>query len=217
MNFSINHSKSLAHEQTMHIRDLFWKFFLMFICSFIPFHFNLKKNSYRRWCGVCSVEFSFKDSENLNTEKDYYNDLPGKLPPEMLDPVEDIPPRSQPPKKLTIQVWPSNWAHVFSFNHFSYTWFLSFPLSLTNELVYLFVIFVWGRTHTYIQKPRDRFSSNLIDLNSPPPDPNYVNDKSFDVNSNTTPPAITRDVFDMRKFFAHTPIQTENKNRNQYL
>lgn len=54
-----------------------------------------------------------------------------------------------------------------------------------------------ARTHT--QKPRDRFSSNLIDLNSPPPDPNYVNDKSFDVNSNTTPPAITRDVFDMRK------------------
>lgn len=53
-----------------------------------------------------SVEFSFKDTENLNTEKDYYNDLPGKLPPELLDPVEEIPPQqqSQPPKKLTIQV-----------------------------------------------------------------------------------------------------------------
>lgn len=79
--------------------------------------------------------------------------------------------------------------------------------------------FLSGDARTQIQKPRDRFSSNLIDLNSPPPDPNYVNDKSFDVNSNTTPPAITRDVFDMRKFFArtHTFKTTENKNRNQYL
>lgn len=34
--------------------------------------------------------------ENLNTEKDYYNDLPGKLPPEMMmiDPADGI--RSQP-------------------------------------------------------------------------------------------------------------------------
>lgn len=131
-----------------------------------------------------SVEFSFKDSENLNTEKDYYNDLPGKLPPELLDPVEDIPPRSQPPKKLTIQVW-----------HFTFRAHdLSLSLCDFHSQIHLFF---FCRTHT--QKPRDRFSSNLIDLNSPPPDPNYVNDKSFDVNSNTTPPAITRDVFDMRK------------------
>lgn len=33
--------------------------------------------------------------ENLNSEKDYYNDLPGKLPPEMMmkDPADGI--RSQ--------------------------------------------------------------------------------------------------------------------------
>lgn len=51
-----------------------------------------------------------------------------------------------------------------------------------------------------LQKPRERLSSNLIDLSSPPPDHDYVNDKSFDKNSNMTPPAITRDVFDMRTF-----------------
>lgn len=52
------------------------------------------------------TELSSREIENLNTEKDYYNDLPGKLPPELLDPVEDIPPQhhSQPPRKLTIQV-----------------------------------------------------------------------------------------------------------------
>lgn len=52
---------------------------------------------------------------------------------------------------------------------------------------------------SFQQKPRERLSSNLIDLNSPPPEPNYVNDRTFDQNSNTTPPPITRDVFDMRK------------------
>lgn len=52
-----------------------------------------------------AMEFSFRDSANLNTEKDYYNDLPGKLPPELLDPVENIPPqRPQSFKKLTLQV-----------------------------------------------------------------------------------------------------------------
>lgn len=94
------------------------------------------------------VEFTFRETANLNTEKDYYNDLPGKLPPELLQ-------NSELPKKVS---------------------------QLT------------------IQKPRERLSSNLIDLSSPPPDPDYVNDKSFDENSNTTPPAITRDVFDMRKY-----------------
>lgn len=51
-------------------------------------------------------DLSSREIENFNTEKDYYNDLPGKLPPELLDPVEDIPPQrySQPPRRLTIQV-----------------------------------------------------------------------------------------------------------------
>lgn len=52
-----------------------------------------------------SSDISFRDTENLNSEKDYYNDLPGKLPPELLDPVEDIPPQhSRSMKSLTIQV-----------------------------------------------------------------------------------------------------------------
>lgn len=96
------------------------------------------------------VSFSFRDTENFNTEKEYYNDLPGKLPPELLQ-TSDLP------KKVS---------------------------------------------HLTIQKPRERLSSNLIDLSSPPPDPDYVNDKTFDKNSNTTPPPITRDVFDMRMFLS---------------
>lgn len=70
-------------------------FNLLKILININIHINIRKNS---------VEFSFKDTENLNMEKDYYNDLPGKLPPELLDPVEEIPPHSQPTKKLSIQV-----------------------------------------------------------------------------------------------------------------
>lgn len=59
-----------------------------------------------------------KDRENFNDrdkdKEEYYNDLPGKLPPEMSDPVEDIPPHpiSKPSKKpLTIQV--SLWSLYF--------------------------------------------------------------------------------------------------------
>lgn len=91
-------------------------------------------------------------------EKDYYNDLPGKLPPELLQ-------NSDLPRKTS---------------------------------------------HLTIEKPRERLSSNLIDLSSPPPNPDYVNDKSFDENSNTTPPAITRDVFDMRKFIRFPKPETHS-------
>lgn len=131
-----------------------------------------------------SVELSSRDTENLNTEKDYYNDLPGKLPPELLDPVEEISSQhAQSLRKLTIQVWST----IFSL-----------ALTYFNHILINNYTFSIGKQNS--QKPRERLSSNLIDLNSPPPDPNYVNDKSFDVNSNTTPPAITRDVFDMRMF-----------------
>lgn len=67
------------------------------------------------------------------------------------------------------------------------------------------------------QKPRERLSSNLIDLNSPPPDPNYVNDKSFDVNSNTTPPPITRDVFDMRMFCQPIILHINHRFSSDFL
>lgn len=40
----------------------------------------------RYFCfAVNIVVFFFRDNENLNTHKEYYNDLPGKLPPELLD------------------------------------------------------------------------------------------------------------------------------------
>lgn len=105
----------------------------------------------------------------MNTEKDYYNDLPGKLPPELLQ-NNELPAKVS---QLTIQVC---WERpLFSFD-------------------LLLILFLSS------QKPRERLSSNLIDLSSPPPDHDYVNDKTFDANRNMTPPAITRDVFDMRKF-----------------
>lgn len=46
------------------------------------------------------VSFSFRDNENFNTEKDYYNDLPGKLPPELLQ-NNELPTKVS---QLTIQV-----------------------------------------------------------------------------------------------------------------
>lgn len=46
------------------------------------------------------VSFSFRDNENFNTEKDYYNDLPGKLPPELLQ-NNELPAKVS---QLTIQV-----------------------------------------------------------------------------------------------------------------
>ncbi|XP_055320275.1 SHC-transforming protein 1 [Sitodiplosis mosellana] len=125
---------------------------------------------YNEFFNKSNAEFASRDTENLNIEKDYYNDLPGKLPPELLDPVEDISSQhAQSLRKLTIQ------------------------------------------------KPRERLSSNLIDLNSPPPDPNYVNDKSFDVNSNTTPPAITRDVFDMQPFSLSAEVQRSQLLTEQWF
>lgn len=67
------------------------------------------------------------------------------------------------------------------------------------------------------QKPRERLSSNLIDLNSPPPDPDYVNDKTFDENSNSTPPAITRDVFDMQPFSLTAEVQRSQLLTEQWF
>lgn len=71
---------------------------------------------------------------------------------------------------------------------------------------------------THKRNTRDRLSSNLIDLNSPPHDHDYVNDNQLDVvaaaiaagttPASTTPnqshgasgaPKTPRDVFDMRK------------------
>lgn len=94
------------------------------------------------------------------SEQDYYNDLPGKLPPDMLESANQKAEKSgHTDHKLTIQ------------------------------------------------KPRERLGSNLIDLNSPPPAPEYVNDNIFDENCNTSPPPIARDVFDMPPFSLSPEVQ----------
>lgn len=113
--------------------------------------------------------FNKTPMENLNTEKDYYNDLPGKLPPEMMmiDPADGI--RTQPDSR-----------------------------------------------RISVQKPRERLSSNLIDLSSPPLEPNYVNDKTFDVNDNTPPP-IVRDVFDMQPFSLSAEVQRSQLLTEQWF
>ncbi|KAG4066393.1 hypothetical protein HA402_007029 [Bradysia odoriphaga] len=91
-----------------------------------------------------------QDTVNLNSDKEYYNDLPGKLPPDMLH-EDELQKRSQ---------------------------------------------------RNVVKKPRERLSSNLIDLNSPPPDHDYVNEK--DPNSNS---GQARDVFDMQPFSLTAEVQ----------
>lgn len=54
-------------------------------------------------------------------------------------------------------------------------------------------------------------------MNSPSPDPNYVNDKTFDENSNSTPPAITRDVFDMQPFSLTAEVQRSQLLTEQWF
>lgn len=86
-------------------------------------------------------------------DKDYYNDLPGKLPPDLLCENEQLP----------------------------------------QKLIQL---------NLKLRKPRDRLSSNLIDLNSPPADQAVKMDipsvGSNGTNGNSAP---IRDVFDIRKWF----------------
>lgn len=94
-------------------------------------------------------------SDNVNikktNDKDYYNDLPGKLPPDLLCENEQLPQK-------IIQM------------------------------------------NLKLRKPRDRLSSNLIDLNSPPADQAVKMDipsvGSNGTNGNSAP---IRDVFDIRK------------------
>ncbi|XP_055388967.1 SHC-transforming protein 3 [Condylostylus longicornis] len=94
-----------------------------------------------------------------DNEKDYYNDLPGKLPPELCD--NDLP--QQMATKLNIK------------------------------------------------KPRERLSSNLIDLNSPPPDFEMKKcDLNLDANSNTAnnqQQTRIRDVFDIQPFLLSAEAQ----------
>lgn len=97
-------------------------------------------------------------SDNVNikktNDKDYYNDLPGKLPPDLLVENEQLP----------------------------------------QKLVQL---------NLKLRKPRDRLSSNLIDLNSPPADQaaKMVVPCGNSNGTNGTSGPI-RDVFDIRKLFS---------------
>lgn len=133
-----------------------------------------------------------QETENLNTDKEYYNDLPDKLPPEMLEMGNG-----------------SGGAAGGSAAKGS----ASSSISIA----------------AHKKKTRDRLSSNLIDLNSPPHDHDYVNDQQLDAalaasasgggnsaghsgsnggastsGSSTAAPTATtaspRDVFDMRKY-----------------
>ncbi|XP_037947316.1 SHC-transforming protein 3-like, partial [Teleopsis dalmanni] len=111
--------------------------------------------------------------ENYNTgkenDKDYYNDLPNKLPPDLL--TEDDLTKQQ------MQVQQQQQKQQFKVGQLN------------------------------LKKPRDRLSSNLIDLNSPPPDQtsSKVNLNSFDpMKSNSNTPnavqAPVRDVFDIQPY-----------------
>lgn len=100
--------------------------------------------------GLRYNEFFGTSEQNIPSDKDYYNDLPGKAPP-----LNDI--------SVKVCKLPYNLAQL------------------------------------NIKTSRERTSSNLIDLNSPLAEHNYVNDKYTDANSNNTS-VINDDVFDIRKF-----------------
>lgn len=88
-------------------------------------------------------------------DKDYYNDLPDKLPPDLL-----------------------------------------FDNDLPQQV-----------TQLHLKKPRHRLSSNLIDLNSPPPDHIPKVDLSLDANSNNNSAVVVRDVFDIQPFSLSAEVQ----------
>lgn len=63
------------------------------------------------------ILLSFSLNRDPNPEKDYYNDLPGKLPPEFLnpDPVEDIPAGQLQPLKEKNHLFQVIFIRFFSF------------------------------------------------------------------------------------------------------
>ncbi|XP_055839796.1 SHC-transforming protein 4 isoform X1 [Episyrphus balteatus] len=89
-------------------------------------------------------------------DKDYYNDLPNKLPPDLLC-------ENNLPHKVT---------------------------------------------QLHIKKPRNRLSSNLIDLNSPPPDQiAKMNLSSFETLKEEQSSPAVRDVFDIQPFSLSAEVQ----------
>lgn len=106
--------------------------------------------------GLRYNEFFGHSEQNIPSDKDYYNDLPGKVPP-----LNDISVRAGK---------------------------LPYNLAQLN-----------------IKTSRERTSSNLIDLNSPLAEHNYVNDKYTDANSNNT--SVNDDVFDIQPTSLSAEIQ----------
>ncbi|EDS27264.1 shc transforming protein [Culex quinquefasciatus] len=100
-----------------------------------------------------------KFREFVKTDKEYYNDLPDKMPPDLLTENDH-----------------SSQSHSSS-----------------------------------SVRTRDRISSNLIDLNTPLPNHDYVNDKHSNTNSHSnksiSSSSIVKDVFDMQPFTISSEIQ----------
>lgn len=109
----------------------------------------------------CRQHQHLQSTENFSkgNDKEYYNDLPDKLPPDLMNEMDLHEQQQQSTQKVA---------------------------------------------QLNLKKPRDRLSSNLIDLNSPPPDQttNKMNLCSFDpmkdngglIQQQQQPP----DVFDIR-------------------
>lgn len=115
-------------------------------------------------------------------DKEYYNDLPNKFPPDLMNSTD---PHEQPQ------------------NHHKQSSASSAAIDQSQQHAQQKL------AQLNLKKPRDRLSSNLIDLNSPPPDQNtnQMSHCSFDPikdnaagqttgGSTNQPP----DVFDIRKF-----------------
>lgn len=100
-----------------------------------------------------------KFREFVKTDKEYYNDLPDKMPPDLLTENDH-----------------SSQSHSSS-----------------------------------SVRTRERISSNLIDLNTPLPNHDYVNDKHSNTNSHSnksiSSSSIVKDVFDMQPFTISSEIQ----------
>ncbi|XP_014234309.1 SHC-transforming protein 1 isoform X1 [Trichogramma pretiosum] len=135
-------------------------------------------------------------------DRDYYNDLPGKVPP-------DIGPPPVPPLPVCSSTLPNMKHHTnSSLNAASSSGAQNKPQSNTIER---------GGRHTH-QWPE---TGNLIDLSSDglsssvDPEHNYVNDTVVVENRNRREPSTLFDAFDMQPF--STAISEMNKTKNHPL
>ncbi|XP_054738290.1 SHC-transforming protein 2 [Anastrepha obliqua] len=145
---------------------------------------------------------------NLNTpvenSKDYYNDLPDKLPPELLH-ENDLPPelKQQLLQQRLQQQQEQQQQHQQQQQQ--QTQQSQLPQNKVG--------------HLNLKKPRDRLSSNLIDLNSPPPDQTTtkMNLNNFDQMAGVEgacalPQVPVHDVFDMQPFSLSAEVQRSQLN-----